>query len=219
MIKGIIFDMDGVLTDSEPLNEEVTRTVLKEKYNIIDSVILSNNFRGVRSKDQFDILKSTFNVNGTFEDYMDFKKEIHARLHNGKEFLFSDSKKVLEELKENYKLALCTSSIRPTMEKMLKKMDLNIFETIITGDLLKSGKPNPECYIKSINGLKLQPNQCVIIEDAINGVKAAKASGAYCIAVLGSFSKKELIDAGADIVINNIKDLTQDIILRLGRDK
>jgi HAD superfamily hydrolase (TIGR01509 family) len=91
----------------------------------------------------------------------------------------------LSKLKnDGYRLAVCSNSIRKTIEVMMEKSSLiSYLEFFLSNQDVVKGKPDPEMYIKAIKLLKLKPPECLVVEDNENGVKAAKASGAHVLRV------------------------------------
>ena len=84
---------------------------------------------------------------------------------------------------------------------------------MVTADDVSMGKPDPEPYLRTIEALGMKSSECIVIEDSINGVQAAKRAGAKCVAVATSFEREEL--AGADAVVHRLEDVTDDFILSL----
>ena len=184
MIKAVIFDMDGVLVDSEPVYQEATVNVLE-----------SLNIKATKE----DLLKlaggSSLHFNKFIQDVSDgsiscedFNKICdYYYLDNPvkyEEIMFPHVRETLDYLKDDgYILALASSSKEYEIENVLKRCDLkDYFKLIISGEVFKESKPNPEIYLTCIKKLNLEANECVAIEDSEYGIKAAKGAGSICIA-------------------------------------
>lgn len=184
MIKAVIFDMDGVLVDSEPVYQEATVNVLE-----------SLNIKATKE----DLLKlaggSSLHFNKFIQDVSDgsiscedFNKICdHYYLDNPvkyEEIMFPHVRETLDYLKDDgYILALASSSKEYEIENVLKRCDLkDYFKLIISGEVFKESKPNPEIYLTCIKKLNLEANECVAVEDSEYGIEAAKKAGLICIA-------------------------------------
>jgi HAD superfamily hydrolase (TIGR01509 family) len=111
-------------------------------------------------------------------------------------------------VKSKYNVALVSSSPKPIVDIVVQRFELGkYFDRIITGDDVEKGKPDPEPYLKAAKELGVHPEECVVVEDSINGVKSAKAAGMKCIGITNSFPREELERAGADYVIDVIVEL------------
>ncbi len=114
---------------------------------------------------------------------------------------------VLKELKEKYVLAVTTSAIREFAEKILDAHNIKqYFSIIITAEDVKKGKPDPEPYIITAKKVKADPKECIVIEDAANGVQAAKAAGMRCIAIVDK-KEDEKKFTQADFIIKDVKEI------------
>ncbi|MCC6182999.1 MAG: hexitol phosphatase HxpB [Bacteroidia bacterium] len=184
-IKAVIFDMDGVLIDSEPL----WRRVMIQSFNEIGIPLTEEDCKTTTGSRFIEVIKYWF------EKYQfhtlnpkDFEDLVVSRLCElikieGK--LMPGVIKVLDFLKnKSFKLAIATSS----NEKLLKTVitELNIqsyFHTTCSAEYLKYGKPHPEVFLNCANNLGVIPSQCLVIEDSVNGVIAAKAAQMKVIVV------------------------------------
>lgn len=203
MIKAIIFDMDGVVVDSERFITKAEQITFRE-YGIELTDEDMQKLKGTTDDDNILYLRRKFRFSGTKEEIVEKRQKILLDLFEDLT-VFPDFYKILPFIKK-YRLALTTSASRKDMNWVFKKLSLDgIFSVIITADDVKQGKPNPEPYVKTIKMLELQPVECIVIEDTINGIDAAKAAGAKCVAVEGTFPKEKL--AAADFIISNLEEL------------
>ncbi len=184
MIKAVIFDMDGVLVDSEPVYQEAT-------INVLDSL----NIKATKE----DLLKlaggSSLHFNKFIQDVSkgsisceDFNKICDQYYLDNpvkyEEIMFPHVRETLDYLKfKGYILALASSSKEYEIENVLKRCDLkDYFKLIISGEVFKESKPNPEIYLTCIEKLNLEADECVAVEDSEYGIEAAKKAGLICIA-------------------------------------
>ena len=117
--------------------------------------------------------------------------------------------KFIRELASQKKrLAVATSADEVKMKVNLKEigLEIDIFDALVSGLEIKNKKPAPDIFIEASKRLNVPINQCVVFEDAINGIEAAKSAGAFCVGITSSFSGDELLDAGADSIIQTFFD-------------
>jgi beta-phosphoglucomutase-like phosphatase (HAD superfamily) len=185
-IKAIIFDMDGVLIDAKEWHYESLNKALNifgTKISRYDHLVT---FDGLPTKKKLEMLS----LEGAFP------KKLHSFVNDLKqqytmEIVYTSCKPVFQQqyalsrLKsEGYKLAVCSNSIRKTVEIMMEKAALSEYlEFTLSNQDVKQGKPDPEIYKLAINKLGLSPRECLIVEDNEHGVKAAIGSGANILKV------------------------------------
>jgi HAD superfamily hydrolase (TIGR01549 family) len=214
-IKAVIFDMDGVLTDSEGA---ITKASLE-----------ALSYFGVTAKEddfkEFTGMGDDKFIGGVAEKYgikYDLKMKAKAYeiyIENAfKEVkVFSDSKKTIEALyrfnrtRNGCPIAVASSSDRIKVEANIKCIGLNTdsFNKIVTGSDVARKKPFPDIYLKTAEILNVAPEYCLVIEDALSGVLAAKAAGMQCAAVTTSFSAEKLKESGADMILKNLFDIIE----------
>ncbi len=182
--EAVIFDMDGIIIDSEPLWEQTEKILLRSKgKNYIDSY--RGKILGLNQRDSARVLKDFFKLDDSVEDIINQRLEILLDLFNSHLNLKEGISPLLSILKEKeIPTALASSSPLKIIDYVLKRFDLSkYFDTVISGECVKKGKPHPEIYTQASKLLKKEPNKCIAIEDSINGVKSAKRAGMYCIAI------------------------------------
>ncbi len=201
--KAVLFDMDGVIVDSMPYHFISWFEALK-KYKVTVSPFDIYEKEGEKSD---SCVRRFFERDGIKFD--DKKVQAVLNLRNKifkkyfKVFLFDDIEIVLKKLKEeNFKTAIVTGSSKQKVMSMLPKKIIKMFDVIISADMVKRGKPHPDSYLTAAKELNLKPNQCLVIENAPNGIKAAKAAKMFCVAVTTSLPKQYL--SQADIVVKKI---------------
>ncbi|MCL1858413.1 MAG: HAD family phosphatase [Oscillospiraceae bacterium] len=222
MLELVIFDMDGVLVDSEPAITQASIESLKETFGITPKHSDFKEFTGM-GDDKFiqgvaEKYGKSYNENLKLRAY-----EIYTAKKNRVK-VFSRAKKLIHNLYNiNLKCAVASASDLVKVKVNIKKIKLgksikiittenNIEQKvnrplyIITGTDVKNKKPDPEIFLKAAETAGIFPENTIVIEDAISGVKAAKAAGMTCIAVTTSFNKKVLFEAGADYVVNKLYD-------------
>jgi len=203
----IIFDMDGVIVDSNPVHKKALKQFCKQYgFNLTDTE-LRNKIYGRANKDWLPEL---------FE--YDLSPEEYEKLAKEKETLFRKMygpiiKPVtglinfLEKLHlNNIPCAVATSAPPENVEFTLEKTGTRkYFETIVHEKMIKKGKPDPEVFLKTIYEIGLPAAKCIVIEDSLAGIKAAKSAGTKVIAVTTTLTHDELF--GFDMVINNFDEL------------
>jgi HAD superfamily hydrolase (TIGR01509 family) len=208
--KAFIFDMDGVLTDSENLYVFAEQEVCRNNgITIPDSEW--QNFKGRTNKDIFTYINSNFGNNSfDINQLIDQKRAIVLSRLDRVE-LFPGVIDFLKFVRNYYsRIGLTTSTSRPLQEKIFNFHQLNkYFDEIVTGDQVAIGKPNPEAYILTLQKLGVTPDDAIVIEDSDNGIIAAKAAGCFTIGISHSFPREILLKAGADIVVDTFPELRQ----------
>lgn len=213
-MEAIIFDMDGVIIDSESLHFELEGEILEELGGSF-SKEAHETLVGTTDYDMWTKLKEQFNLKPSVEEIIEMKKErFMENLHhielvdNFKEFMLTIHN-------EGYPIAIASSNNRRLVNAIVNKFDLGKYMTfIISGEEVNNGKPNPEIFLTAAKKMNINPDECLVIEDAANGVKAAKAARMKCIGLKNSNSGNQDLSE-ADLVIENFRELNLEIIERL----
>ena len=215
----IIFDMDGVLTDSEPATIYACMESLEE-WNVKAEFDDFKPYTGMG--DDIFIGKVAEKYGAEYDLKMKARAyEIYCEKAAKRVHVFDWSKPLILKLKEaGYTLAVASASD-------FKKVNCNIecigvanetFAAIITGSDVKNKKPAPDIFLKAAEKSFLNTKEFVVIEDALSGVKAAKAAGAQCIALTTSFNREQLKEAGADYITDDLYDAFEIIQMILPID-
>jgi beta-phosphoglucomutase len=197
MIRGILFDMDGVLVDSEPFICKSAVLMFGElglkvsPKDFIPFVGMGENryIGGVAEK--YGLTVDIGQVKAmTYQIYKTIIKGKLAPLPGVREFIDKCRKK-------GFKLAVATSADLVKMEANLNEIRLlpDLFDATVNGLEVENKKPHPDIYLKASERLGLRPEDCLVVEDALSGIKAAVAAGCRCLAVTSSFRKNELEEA------------------------
>lgn len=210
MIKGVIFDMDGVMFDTERLGD-LGWTYLIEKYNLDFTLDLINKMRGLNHLDCKRMFEESISKKMTFEHADDIataylKGYVHAKGTPVKKGLFE----LLDYLKENdYKLAIATSSSKQKAYDYIKNSGaIDYFDGVIYGDMIELGKPNPDIFLKAAEVLELKSDECLVLEDSENGIKAAIRANCNIIYVKDVCPVKEEV---LEKTLKRCNDLTEVI--------
>ncbi len=190
MIKAVIFDMDGVLIDAKDWHYEALNKALKHFGQEINRYEHLVTFDGLPTKKKLEMLTIEGRIPKGLHAFIDDLKQQYTMeiIYNKCKPIFHHQYALSKLKNEGYELAVCSNSVRKTIEVMMEKSSLapylNFF--LSNQDVVK-GKPDPEIYNKAIEKLKLKPTECLIVEDNENGIKAAKASGGHLLIVNNIF--------------------------------
>ena len=223
MIKAVIFDMDGVMIDSEPLWEKAERILLARR-GIDYNPTYRDKIVGLNQKDSGRLLKETFNLPETIEELLAERINLIVRIYEEELELIPSLKTILKELKKSdFLLALASSSPLRVINLVLNRFSLNeFFSVVVSGESVEFGKPHPDIYLSTASklgacpeqGRRIEPEECVVIEDSINGVKSAKSAGMLCIAIPDKrLNQKEF--QIADLVIDRLDKISVQLIKNL----
>ena len=212
-LKAIIFDLDGVVIDSEPLHAEAKRQVFA-RYGIEVPSSVYSEFKGQTDRDVLTHVAQNYAGNGTkVDDLITAKQAVYSQLVEQELELISGFQDFLARAeKEDLRLGLVTSAVRENQQDTFARFGLSgRFEEIITAEDVSSAKPDPEPYVKMTERLSTAPASCLVIEDSLNGVKAGKAAGCQVAALTTTFDAPALSEAGADIVVDGFQALGQQL--------
>ena len=197
-IKAVIFDMDGVLIEAKDWHYQALNNALAlfgMKISRYDHLVT---YDGLPTKKKLEMLSSESGLPRELHTFINQMKQQYTM-----EIVYANCKPTfnheyaLSKLKKDgYKMAVCSNSVRNTIDIMMQKASLEqYFEFYISNQDVTHSKPDPEMYNIAIDRLGLTPKECMIIEDNENGIKAAKASGAWVMEV----------DVVEDVNIHNIQ--------------
>ncbi len=209
MKTAVIFDFDGVIVDSEPVRYETYRQLFRNNYSIILPEKMDNKLIGRTQKKNMKYFLDTYNLKGDIEELIQQRaallKEAFSKKENIKPIpgIFN----LLKNLKSHrIKLAIASSSSKEYINNILNHLGLtNVFEVIVTGDIINKSKPDPEIFLLTAKKLNKKKQDCVVIEDTVNGINAAKAACMKVIAITSYFSREKL--SSADIVIDKFSQI------------
>lgn len=212
MKKLIIFDMDGVLVDSEPAITKAAISSLAE-WGVNAEYGEFKQYTGMG--DDIFVGRTAENHGVPYDTAMKMRAyEIYRENAKNDVLVYPWSKKIICELKEiGYSLAVASAADKFKVETNLECIGIGEaeFSAVVTAEHVIKKKPAPDIFLKAAELSEVSPDLSVVVEDALSGVRAAKAAGMTAVAVTTSFTKDELIEAGADIVTDSLFDLPKII--------
>jgi HAD superfamily hydrolase (TIGR01509 family) len=175
--RAVIFDLDGILADSEPRWNEIDAKLLAE-YGVTYRGEYHRNVLGVSYRLAVEFYKKTFGLSVPTDEVMRRRGEIAADFFANRIEAFPSTKPVLQELRQmNLHLAVATSSVSASARPFLARHGLTaFFEVVVTGEEVEHGKPHPDIYLRAAKELGIPADACLVIEDALSGIAAAKAA-------------------------------------------
>lgn len=203
-IKAVLFDMDGVLIEAKDWHYEALNKALRLFGYEINRYEHLTSYDGLPTKTKLKKLSLEKGLPESLHNFInDIKQQYTIDIINEKCRPRFNHEYALSKLKaEGYKTALCSNSVRMTIELMMNKAKLtNYLDEILSNQDVKNPKPDPEIYQNAMKKLGVKPEECIIVEDNENGIKAALASGGNLLAV------KEVDDVTYDAIKNKIKEV------------
>jgi beta-phosphoglucomutase len=207
MIKAIIFDMDGVLIEAKDWHYESLNSALELFGFTIKRHEHLTSYDGLPTRKKLEMLSLESSLPLELHGFINELKQqytmdiIHAKCRP----LFVHEYALSTLKSEGYKLAVASNSIRSTIEIMMQKSRLDRYlDVMLSADQVTRGKPDPEIYTKAIAHFGLLPEECLIVEDNENGIKAARASGAHVLVV------REVTDTNYENIAKRIAEINGD---------
>lgn len=208
MLRGMVFDMDGVVIDSHPMHRAAWRTFLEALGKTISEPELDVILDGGKRE---EILKH-FLGELTQEQIVEYGRLKDEILRNDVTPLepMTGVVELLESLREaGIRLALATSATRHRVLRTLEELALShYFENVVTGDDVATGKPDPAIYVLAAARMKEQPVNLLAVEDAVSGVKAARSAGMRCLGIAHNGRADSLRLAGANPIVEDFRSLS-----------
>ncbi|MGK0323312.1 MAG: HAD superfamily hydrolase (TIGR01509 family) [Psychroserpens sp.] len=210
MFNAVLFDMDGVIVDTEPLHHKAYYLMFND-INIDVSDALYASFTGQSTMNICNQLISHFNLPVCAQTLTDIKrKHFKALFKSDTSLQLLDG--VLERIKDYHAqgmtLVLASSASMKNINRIFKRFDLDQYFTAkISGADLKASKPHPEIFIKAAELSGHSPEECFIIEDSTNGITAAKAAGIYCVGY-NSLNDTNQDYSEADLIVADFEEIT-----------
>ena len=209
-IKAFLFDMDGVVIDSEKLYSQSEKKLLAQ-YGVSfdDSDWLK--IKGCTEKQFYDFIYSKFSLDIPRQELMRQGRNFLKNIFSEKLHYMDGFNDIYNIIKEQYQLALVTSTGSELANHIDSLLSLyEKFNIVINSSDTILHKPNPEPYLLAMNRLGFKPQDCIVIEDSIQGIKAGKAAGCYVIALEGSLQREFLKES--DYIISSFYDLKKILI-------
>ena len=204
MLKAVIFDMDGVLVDSEPLHYEINKLTAERHCGITLDYEYYKQYIGSTVFFMWDKIKKDFSFDKyTTQELFDLSEVIKDELVSTKGYPeVKGAVNFVKSITNDFKLAVASSSCLANIENNMKKLGLmvesadeteviSVFEKLVSGTTVKNPKPAPDVFLEAARQLGVKPNECIVIEDSSNGAKAAKAAGMACIGFLNPRSGEQ----------------------------
>lgn len=219
MIDAVIFDWDGTLADTKNFLLKAFHKTLMEIGSDVSDEFIDRRF-GIGAKGIFEAALKVKGIkfdNKKIEELVKRKIEIQMKIRDNI-ILFDGALNLLNSLHNKVRLGLATMAPKKLISIQLKEMNINrYFDVVITVDEVNHPKPDPEIFNKCAMKMNVDPSKCVVIEDSIFGVKAAKDANMKCIGVTtGAYSAKELRGQNPDLIIESVKNKNSIINFILG---
>ena len=208
--KAIVFDMDGVLLDSETISDK-TWAIAQDEMEVETNKDFINMCRGSNHNDTLQILRDVFGQEFDADAFLKRASELFKMYEETEGIpLMPYARQILEYLKPKYRLALASSTRGEAVERQLKNAGIiDFFETRTTGEMVEHSKPNPEIYLMACRSLGLNPNECVAVEDSPNGIRSAAAAGLKVIMVPDKIKPTAEIEALCWKICLTLKNLEE----------
>ncbi len=216
MLQAVLFDMDGVLIDSEPFHHRITKDLFQELKLTISSEEY-NGFIGLSFPEMWKRINASYRLEQTLPEIIDLNRNrIMTYLKNSEQQAIPGVVPLLERLKsEQIELAVASSSPLPYIELVLEKLAIrDFFRVLVSGEEVERGKPAPDIFLRAAELLKVTPEYCLVIEDSKNGVRAAKEAGMKCIGFRNINSGNQELSR-ADLIVERMDKLNYRVLEEL----
>jgi HAD superfamily hydrolase (TIGR01509 family) len=213
MIDAVVFDLDGVLIDSEHVWDEERQQLAEERGGRWNE----NASRDMMGMSSLEWSRYMHDVVGLTEEPEEISAEVVRRLTDryGRELpLIAGAEQAVERIAERWPLALASSSNRELIDLVLESSGLGrCFEASVSSEEVARGKPAPDVFLEAARRLDAEPTRCAAVEDSENGILAAKAAGMRTIAIPNQqYPPHDDSLAAADAVLATIDDLSPAVV-------
>lgn len=215
-LQAVIFDMDGVIIDSEPIHYAVNKKIYDDlQIEVTDDEY--NDFIGISNSDHWNYLKEKYNLAEDIEELVTKQNDQNIEHLKGSEAEpIPGVVHLLEKLEnEGIAIGLASSSSLRYIKAVTTKFGIDdYFSIMVSGENMDRGKPYPDIFLHAAEKLNVDVGDCVVIEDSENGVKAAVAAGMKCIGFVNPNSGNQDL-SHADKLIDSLKKVTQQMLKEL----
>lgn len=216
MLKAVIFDFDGVITDSEVVHMRTFNRLLAQFDFRIEPEDYYGNYLGLSDQDLLKTLIEQKKIPTSVDDIPELirqKNEMFEQIMSNEGQLFDGVREFLDRLKQaDIRMAICSGALLSEIKLILDKTGLeDYFEDIVSAEQVERGKPYPDGFELALERInqgrqeKIEPFECIVIEDSGWGLKAANSAGMHTVAVTNSFKKEEL--ASAELIVSSLEEL------------
>ena len=212
MIQAILFDCDGIIADSEPTWNEIDRAHLAH-FGVTDyDGHLKEHVIGKSFTLAGSFYKDRFALEQPLQELIEQRTGVAQRFYAESVPIFESVHTVLAELKNlDLRLALATSSVSRLITPFLERHDIaRYFDVIITGEMVKNGKPHPDIYLLAAEKCGADPANCVVVEDALAGLQAGRGAGAITVAIPDPrWMDVALFEGQADYIVSDLRAMVE----------
>ena len=212
MYRGVIFDMDGVLVNNLECHVEAFKIIgLEMGYNLTVEMV-----RSVFGRSTVDMLYGMTGKEISVEEGLALdarKEEIYRKLARPRlrEMMVPGLEDLLEFFKSaSVTMAVASSGPDANVDMILDGLEIrNYFSAVVTGSQVNKGKPDPECFLLAAERIGIPPEECLVFEDSIAGIKAALASGGRCVALSTTHTREEIAKVGPHLIVSDFEEFIQ----------
>jgi HAD superfamily hydrolase (TIGR01509 family) len=209
MLKAVIFDMDGVIIDSEPIYYRACNSIL----NKTDCTMTMEEYYSYVGKPAFEIwegLRKKYSLRQSVEELIQLNRQAYCECLKSNcdiEPIEGVGELIVDLYKNSVKLAVASSSSQEIIQIILDKFGIKkYFSVIVSGDEVKEGKSSPRIFLHTAEKLKVNPWECIVIEDSHDGIRSTKEAGMKCVAFNNPSSGTQALDK-SDLIIERFKDI------------